>query len=366
VILATEGSVPGLEKVTASPAASAGGHGDEGPASLERRLRSWRPFPHEVAAAVYIAAGIFILERLPVTYPREALLLAASFPIAWIAGFTAVLLAGREVARRLRGRSRPVAFATEALILVRAALVLAPVLSVHFLLKSFIWLVNPRTWDAQLWELDRIVHFGLSPTLFLTVAFADGGFLRFLDVVYSGAYFFLIVVSVPVLLVVPQPSRRMAFLAAYTFIWMAGSVLYLALPSWGPVFVVSDLFSGVLRHMPATVSVQEVLFGEISSLVKQPLAPRIVRFGSVAAFPSLHLAVVTVFTVASRWVSGRWFLANLVLVVLMLVGSVVTGYHYLVDSWAGIALGLAACSAGSRLFPSPCAATCGPDSPQRP
>ncbi len=347
----------GLEKATAPPAAPVWGHGDEGPSGLERRLRSWRPFPHEVAAAIYIAAGIVLLERLPVTYPREALLLASSLPMAWFAGFTGILLAGREVARRLLGRSRPVSFATEVLILVRAALVLAPVLSVHFVLKSFIWLVNPRTWDTQLWELDRIVHFGLSPTLFLTVAFADGGFLRFLDVVYSGAYFFLIVVSVPVLLIVPEPARRMAFLSAYAFIWMAGSVLYLALPSWGPVFVVSDLFSAVLRHMPVTVSVQEVLFGEISSLVHQPLAPRVVRFGSVAAFPSLHLAVVTVFTVASRWVSGRWFLANLVLVILMLVGSVVTGYHYLVDGWAGIALGLAACAAGRRLFPAPCPAT---------
>lgn len=366
VILAAEEGVPGQEMATAQPAAPAGGHGDDGPAGLERRLRSWRPFPHEVAAAVFVVVGFVLLERLPVTYPREALLLAASLPMAWFAGFTAVLLVGREAARRLRGRPRPVAFATEGLVLARAALVLVPVLSVHFLLKSFIWLVNPRTWDAQLWELDRVVHLGLSPTLFLTAAFADGTFLRFLDVVYSSAYFLLIVVSVPVLLVVPEPGRRMAFVAAYAFIWMAGSVVYLALPSWGPVFVVSGLFSDVLRHMPATVSVQEVLFGEISSLVNQPLAPRVVRYGSVAAFPSLHLAVVTVFTVASRRVSGRWFLANLVLVVLMLVGSVVTGYHYLVDGWAGIALGLAACAAGSRLFPVPRAAAAGPGSPQRP
>ena len=201
--------------------------------------------------------------------------------------------------------------------------------------------MNPRTWDAFLWEADRVVHLGLSPTVLLTNAFTSGAFLRFLDVVYSNLYFVLIAGSVPALLVLPELNRRMAFLAAYTFVWIAGSVVYLAFPSWGPVFVVSSLFAETLRNMPATVHVQEVLFGEISSLVQHPLAPRIIRFGSVAAFPSLHLAVVTTLAVGSRWVSRRWFLANLVVVVLMLVGSVVTGYHYLVDGWAGIVLGLA-------------------------
>ena len=234
---------------------------------------------------------------------------------------------------------------------MRALAVLVPVLSVHFLLKSFTWLVNPRTWDAFLWDLDRVVHLGLSPSLFLTGAFTSGAFLRFLDIVYSNLYFILIVVSVPLLLVVGDLNRRMAFLAAYSFVWITGSLLYLAFPAWGPVFVFSDVFEEVLRYMPATVSVQEVLFREIHSLVNAPLAPRILRFGCVAAFPSLHLAVVTLFAVASRSVSRAWFVANIVVVVLMLIGSVVTGYHYLVDGWAGIALGLGAFAAGRRLFP---------------
>jgi hypothetical protein len=143
----------------------------------------------------------------------------------------------------------------------------------------------------------------------------------------------------------------MACLAAYSFVWIAGSVVYLAFPSWGPVFVVSDVFEEVLRYMPSTVSVQQVLFREIHSLVNAPLGPRIVRYGCVAAFPSLHLAVVTVIAVASRSVSRAWFVANVVVVVLMLLGSVVTGYHYLVDGWAGIALGLGASAVGRRLFP---------------
>lgn len=327
------------------------GRDGRGSTRLERRVLSPRPFPHEVAAALFVVAGIVALERLPVTYPREALLLASSLPMSWFAGLTLAAVLGREAVRRRAGRPAAVPLRVEVVFLLRTAAVLLPVLSVHFLLKSFVWLMNPRTWDALLWDVDRAVHLGLSPSLLATAAFAEPAFLRVLDVLYSGGYFALIVVSVPVFLVFPRLEVRMAFVAAYAAIWMAGSVLYVAFPSWGPVFVVPQLFADVLRDMPSTVSVQRTLFGELSSLVNAPLAPRTVRFGSVAAFPSLHLAVVTVFAVASRRVSPRWFLGNLVVVFVMLVGSVVTGYHYLVDGWAGILLALGACALGRRLFP---------------
>jgi hypothetical protein len=280
-------------------------------------------------------------------------------PAKWIAAAGVAVVSARYAVAWWRGRRRPreerspVAVSADLLVLLRAAVVLMPVLSVHFLLKSFIHLVNPRTWDAALWDLDRAVCFGMSPSLFLTGLFANPWFLETLDLVYSRLYFFLIVLSVPLLLVLPTLPRRMAFLTAYMSIWIAGSVLYLAFPSWGPVFVVSSVFSDSLHYMPATVGVQSILFEEISSLVRDPLGPRQVQFGCVAAFPSLHLAVVTVFAVASRWTSRPWFVGNALAVLVMLIGSVVTGYHYLIDGWAGIALGLLACWMGRRLFPDP-------------
>jgi len=325
--------------------------------SLEARLRSLHPFPHELAALFYVVAGGLILELLPVTYPRKAVVMAAWWPAKWIAATGIAAVAARRGAAWWRDRHRPPAerprstVGIDLLVLLRAAVILVPVLSVHFLLKSFIHLVNPRTWDVALWKVDQAACFGLSPSLLLTGLFASPWFLQLLDLVYSRLYFFLIVLSVPLLLVLPTLPRRMAFLSAYTSVWITGSVVYLALPSWGPVFIVSQVFEEALRHMPATVGVQSVLFEELSSLVRDPLGPRLVQFGCVAAFPSLHLAVVTVFAAASRWTSRRWFVGNALIVLVMLIGSVVTGYHYLVDGWAGMLLGIAACWLGRRLFP---------------
>ena len=331
-----------------------------GPDGLEespsrRRLASFRLFPHEVAGLAFVVAGVALLESMPVTYPRGGVVLAAWFPLTWSVSIGLLAILGVRLAKR-RGTdgARSVAGpAADLLLLLRAGLLLAPILSVHFLLKSFIHLLNGRTWDQALWDIDRALLFGLSPSLFLTGLFTSPLFLRALDFFYSSLYLIVVLVSVPLLLVLPTRPRRMAFLAAYSLIWIAGNAFYIALPSWGPVFVVPQVFEETLRHMPGTVSVQRLLFREISSLVTDPLGPRQVHLGCVAAFPSLHLAVVTVLALACRWSSRRWPFLYAAGVFVMLIGSVVTGYHYLVDGWAGILLGAGACWLGRRLFPDP-------------
>jgi hypothetical protein len=70
--------------------------------------------------------------------------------------------------------------------------------------------------------------------------------------------------------------------------------------------------------MPITVYVQTELLKELKGVIERPAGPRPIRFGGVAAFPSLHLAVITLFTLA-----------------------VVTGYHYLLDGLAGMVIGAA-------------------------
>ncbi|MFH1176360.1 MAG: phosphatase PAP2 family protein [Acidobacteriota bacterium] len=303
--------------------------------------RTWRfPLePHELFALAYVIAGVIALERLPVSYPRRAIFLVyGTFALAVGAVAALSVLVRRSWKRRWgRGAAR-LSLGAELATLLRAGAILIPLLSVHFLLKSFIHLFNPRVWDRQLAALDVRLHLGIDPAEFLTTLFAQKQFLRALDLLYSGLYFSLLVVYVALLLTLLPARRRLAFTAAFALLWVLGSALYLALPSWGPVFVTPETFAATLAHMPLTVSVQQILYGEISSLVSNPLAPRLIRYGCVAAFPSLHVAVFALFTFASRGVSRRLSLATAGILVLMVLGSVITGYHYLVDAWAGIAL----------------------------
>lgn len=295
------------------------------------RLR-FRLLPHEWLGIGFVAIGIYLLENLPVTYSRAALFLAYLTPVGLMSVVAIVTLL---ILRRTTRSTN-----TRALLgwTLRSLLLLAMVMPVHFLLKSFIYLINSRVWDPQLLEIDRLLLLGHSPSIFFTGLFENAALLRVLDLVYSGLYYILLVSHVGLLMILPGARDRKAFVASYTSIWIVGMLIYLALPSWGPVFVQSDVFERCLAFMPSTVGVQSVLYGEISSLVRDPLGPRVIRFGCVAAFPSLHLAVVTLFALASRTVSGRWFRFNVLITVLMFIGSIVTGYHYMIDSVAGIVM----------------------------
>lgn len=314
--------------------------------ALLRRIRSPRPFPHEWIVLAYVALSVVLLERMPVTYPRAALFLAYARPVFLIAGLAfAVMLIRRRLAPEAGDSLRDASWA-----IGRIGLLLMVAWATHFLLKSFVFVINSRTWDLQLAIWDQRLHFGFSPSAFLTTLFRAPLFLHLVDVFYSGLYYFIVIGYAAVLLAVLPLRLKLAFGAAFTLTWVIGSVLYVALPSWGPVFVFSSEFAPTLRYMPITVSVQRVLYEEISSLVRNPEALRYVQFGSVAAFPSLHAAIVTLYAVASRRVSRRWFHVNLLLVAGIVAGSVITGYHYLIDSWGGILLAIVVWIACARYF----------------
>jgi len=291
--------------------------------------------PHEVAALVYVVVGLVVIERLPIAYSREALLLAHSTS-------TLLIFAMAVTLSYLRARGDRGFWKREVLDITRCCAALLVVFSTSFVGKSFIYLINSRVWDGQLMAIDQEIHFGHSPTIFFATLFQNDLFLRLLDIYYSQLYFVLFVTVPALLLAYSDRMQRVRFTAALVLLWMGGNLLYILLPSWGPVFTAPALVEGPLQSMPATVWVQSRLFGEISSLVHSPLAPRVARFGGVAAFPSLHVAVVTLFALAGRKLLHGKFAIAVVAVLLMQVGSVVTGYHFMIDGYAGALLAIAA------------------------
>jgi len=298
---------------------------------------------------VFTVVAIATLELLPVTYPRSAILLAWARPMA------AMLTVGLAIAMCTRSLFRrwfptQLSLFSELILMCRLAASLLITMSLHFLLKSFIFLINPRVWDRELGRLDKVVHLGIDPPGLLAILFGNRILLHLVDVTYSSLYLVMIVVYTSVFLGVLPPRRRVAFVAAFCFVWILGILFYVILPTWGPVFVVPEKYAATLQFMPTTVAVQHVLYREISSLVRDPLGPRVVVFGCVAAFPSLHVAIVALFTLVSRTIWGRWFQVNVGFLAVMIVGSVISGYHYLIDAYAGLGLAGFAWWAGRALF----------------
>lgn len=322
--------------------------------------------PFEWCALIALLLLTLALDRLPVRYnlPLVARIAFLTFILTFfqtLLGFVLLhaLLAALRSPRGGRlaycwGRVKAMPYATRQFWTdsVRVAAALWAVLGAHFLVKISIRLLNPKVFDPWLWRYDRLLGFGCDPVLALVAWLRWPPLLHAIDVVYSVLYS-LVFLTYLALCVIASPTRalRVSAVTGFCLLWVAGAALYVAFPSWGPVYTQPAHFEATLSHMPITYYVQKQLFQELKALFDNPLGPRPVRYGGVAAFPSLHLAVCTLFFLATWRINRPWAFLNAVLWAVMFVGSMVSGYHYLSDSLAGTVLG-AACYLGALRWTS--------------
>ena len=207
--------------------------------------------------------------------------------------------------------------------------------------KLMVPLFNPAVFDRQLQDLTVFMHFGVDPNWFLVTIFSATPMAeRFLDFVY-GLYLPFVFLSTAWYLTSPESAARHRYLRGFVLLWSSGLALYWLVPALGPVFVFEDLARAVSVHYPLAASSQFMLitnYQKVLEVLRGTPVPVFPLFG-VAAMPSLHCALPTfvyLFSVErSEWT--RYVI--LPFLMFMFVGSVVTGWHYAVDSYVGVALG---------------------------
>jgi hypothetical protein len=312
-----------------------------------QRVRRFAPAPYELAACGWSVVGYLLVRRLPVSYALFTAL-GQAFRSFWYflllsSILTVIALLWNFILHRKFSRKEIFLKSNFAspfywVEIVRISLASMMSMLFYFLLKSSVYLINPRNWDRQLFDLDQNIHFGISPNLFFLELFNNTYFYRFMDLLYS-AFYFIINLSYPALILVLAATHwRRTFATAYVLMWSLGCIGYLAVPCYGPVFTEPDQYEAALQEMPITAYVQNEIYKETLSLVRNPEGERIIRYGGIAAFPSLHVGLVALFTLVSRTISKRWFHLNLLILFLLILGSLITGYHYLIDDYAGLAL----------------------------
>ncbi|MEN8163744.1 MAG: phosphatase PAP2 family protein [Acidobacteriota bacterium] len=217
----------------------------------------------------------------------------------------------------------------------------------HLILKAYIPLINPGNFDPLLWRLDSLFGAGRDPVVIVLGLFSAPSVLRAFDFLYSTIYFLALWAGVIVFFAFLRGRSRIRFFNSFFVMWQLGLLLYVLLPSWGPVFTRPDLFQETLMHMPSTVVVQRQLFLETSSLVAGQYNV-IIRFFGLAAFPSLHVAVFVLYSLWAPKVGRVWLWWNVILIPLILIGSMLTGYHYLIDGIVGALVAACAWVIGKR------------------
>ncbi len=220
-------------------------------------------------------------------------------------------------------------------------------------LKSVIPLIQEFSWDPAFARLDWYLHGGKDPYELTMAVFGTPLATAALNLVYGAWLFLVYLVVFLACFAIHDAVSRNTFLCAFVLTWaIGGNFLATVFSSAGPVFYEQLGFGTTFRPLVATlrhladigplesVSLQSTLWQGYSSGDADNL---------ISAMPSMHLASSTLMALYG-FTYARWAGISLtVFTGLMLVGSVHLGWHYAVDSYAGIALALIGWKLGAVL-----------------
>lgn len=280
--------------------------------------------------------------------------LMSVFPLSIACAVAGALIRLAVAARQRRVRRLLTVFRSRRWLVesVRLQFGLALLTHAYGWIKLLVPIMHPRLFDRELWQIDRALFGGVSPTVFLLTLFSNSRFLRFIDISYANIFLFSLMAASSYFLSVPDSRRRVAYMTSNAMLWLAGAWLYVLVPSLGPAYRFPDVWLDYAGQLTTTQHIQALLMRNYQNVIRLadgvPGSVKVVY--GIAAFPSLHVAF-QVF--AALWMRREWKYGEVVFGIcsfFILLGSMITGWHYLVDGVAGIALAFAAYAAAVRIY----------------
>ena len=317
-------------------------------------VRTWfRAYGLQVA----LAGGLFgaamlvaLIEHLPLRDPDDSIV--GPFYI-WLPMIAVICFLIDVVARSLhRGglagwRSRIPAVVRERWHVPRVRLVLIGMGSWYLAyvgfrnLKSYVPFVRPHMMDADLAQLDRKLAFGHDPATLLHHLLGTGVAAHLMSITYVAWIVFLTMSLLIALFWTSNLDTACWYVTAVAVNWVLGVSIYYLVPSTGPIYARPELFADLPDTQAAHIA-QGWLIDRIDMLA-DPFGTNALQ--TIAAFASLHVSVMVTASLISKMIKlrpvfiqwGLWFF-----LFLNILAVVYLGWHYLLDVFGGVAVGVAA------------------------
>lgn len=220
-------------------------------------------------------------------------------------------------------------------------------------MKNLIPTLNPFSWDMTFMKLDRALHFG-RPDVYLQAIFGGHYTISFFTGIYNVWLPLMYFMMLAACFLRPESRVRMQFLLAFVLTWgIGGNLLATVFSSAGPAYYarlgLGDTYDALMTALRAHAATGALTVVETQDLLWK-LYSRPEPVNLISAFPSMHVGSSVLMAIfAFRWhrFAGT---AVSVFAAAMMIGSVLLGWHYAVDGYAGALIaGLCWWSAGRIL-----------------
>lgn len=213
-------------------------------------------------------------------------------------------------------------------------------------IKTNIPAIQPFSWDEAMMLFDRQLHGGVDPWLWLQPVLGHAPVTFAINIVYN---VWLAVVFGAWVYVAFRPTFdvvRLQFLISFMFVWLIGGcLLAIVFSSAGPVYygllgLGPDPFAPLLDYLNAADALVPIWALDMQKLLWDGYTGQVEPYLGISAFPSMHNAVATILALLG-WRMHR--VAGILLTIFaafIAVGSVHLAWHYAIDAYAGILIGV--------------------------
>lgn len=223
--------------------------------------------------------------------------------------------------------------------------------------KSLIPILNPFSWDETFMQLDKTLHLGTQPFEILDGLFSSDLMLTVLARNYDFWFAMLFFVLYTTCFVRSDSPARMQYLIAFVFTWaVGGTLIAMIFSSAGPVYyerlglgpTFQPLMQILLDKAGPTLTSSVDLQNDVWRMYAMPKG-----FSVISAFPSMHVATSTLMVIIAfqfrRWAG----VLMSIFAALIMLGSVMLGWHYAVDGYAGALIAVLCWKIAGWLIRSP-------------
>lgn len=231
-------------------------------------------------------------------------------------------------------------FLVEAILFSAAAFIILTVVSYVFtVIKAQIFVVRAPL-DNLIVDTEQALLGGVgSPVIASSIGRVYPALLSWADDVYFGFFQHMFLVGSFLALTKPR-IVRLQYVFAMALCYLIGGFTYFIVPGLGPAYAYPDLFAH-LREIPLiTNDVQNHLMRNTAAAVAGKM-PFIETYAYIACMPSLHMAHESVMLFFSRG-SSLFFAGAVAFWIFSYGATLLLGWHYFLDGFAGTALGIVA------------------------